>query len=97
MLFWRLDFSSPVIYYKAMPEVKDDETLDVISQNLRRLRGDLSYSEIGRRAETNASAISKIEKGEHMPGVGLLTRIADALGCTVNDLLKNPKKSLKSA
>lgn len=77
--------------------VTDEQTMTLIAANLKRLRGELSYSEIGRRAGTNASAISKIEKCEHMPGVGLTTRIADALGCSIDDLLRAPTKSLRSA
>lgn len=72
-----------------MSTVTDEKALEVIARNMIKMRGKLSYSEIGRRAGTTAAAISRIEKREHMPGVGLLTRIADALGCQVEDLLKN--------
>ncbi len=76
----------------------DQEALTAISENLKRLRGDLSYSEIGRRCNTTAAAISRIEKGTHMPGVGLLTRIAAALDCSIEELLKRRRrKTLKSA
>lgn len=75
----------------------DDQTKRVIAKNLKRLRGDISYSELGRRSGTNASAISKIEKGEHMPGAGLLTRIAESLGVSVAELLETSRKLSKSA
>lgn len=80
-----------------MIAMSDDETKKVIAKNLVRLRNGLSYSELGRRCGTNASAISKIEKAEHMPGAGLLTRIAESLGVPVEELLKTGKKLSRSA
>lgn len=75
----------------------DDQAKQAIAANLKKLRNGLSYSELGRRCGTNASAISKIEKGEHMPGAGLLTRIAEALDVQVGDLLKSRRKFSRSA
>lgn len=86
-----------VKYYKGMIAMSDEQTLKIIAANLARYRGSLSYSEVGRRAGTNASAISKIEKRQSMPGAGLLTRIADAVGCGVDDLLKSPEKKRRLA
>lgn len=68
--------------------VSDNEAKKRIAQNLRRLRGDLSYSEIARRAGTYPMAIRRIETGDSMPGVGLLARIAVALSCGVQEFLQ---------
>lgn len=73
-----------------MITLSDEEAKKIIGANLKRLRGELSYSEIARRAGTYPMAIQRIEKGDSMPGVGLLTRIADALSCKVDDFLIQP-------
>jgi len=77
---------------RAMITLSDQEAKKIIAVNLKRLRGELSYSEIARRAGTYPMAIQRIEKGDSMPGVGLLTRIADALNCKVDDFLKPTEK-----
>lgn len=76
----------------------DNETKLVLSMNLKRLRGDMSFAELGRRCGTCATAIKEIEEGKRMPGVGLLTRIAKALNVAVDSLLKhNSKKSRRAS
>ena len=70
----------------------DDEAKRRISQNLRRLRGELSLAEVARRAQSYPTTIKEIEDGSRMPGVGLLTRIADVFGVTVDDLLRSTRK-----
>lgn len=69
----------------------DDEALRTIAHNLRRLRGDTSLAEIARRAGTYPTSIKRIEDGDHLPGVGLLSRIADALGVEIGDMLARPR------
>lgn len=78
-----------------MSTVSDEQTKLVIGDNLRRYRGDISYSQIARMSEATPIQISRIERGLHMPGVGLLTRIAEALGVTANDLLTPLEKKNK--
>lgn len=81
-----------------MATVTDNETKLVLSMNLKRLRGDMSFAELGRRCGTCATAIKEIEEGKRMPGVGLLTRIAKALNVAVDSLLKhNSKKSRRAS
>jgi transcriptional regulator with XRE-family HTH domain len=80
-----------------MISMDDNETKDRIAANLHRLRGELSYSEIARRVGTYPMAIQRIERGDSMPGVGLLTRIADALGCGLNDFVAKTAESAKSS
>jgi transcriptional regulator with XRE-family HTH domain len=72
-----------------MQVVSDEDALKNIARNMARLRGEKSYSDIARQVGTFPANISKIEKGEHMPGAALLSRIAEALGVTVDHLLRN--------
>lgn len=82
---------------QVLPNVTDEEALRRISCNLRRLRGTLSYGEVARRCGTYPTAIKRIEDGENMPGVGLLTRIAAAIDTSFDELLKPVRKKSKSA
>jgi transcriptional regulator with XRE-family HTH domain len=76
----------------------DNEAKRVIGDNIGRYRGDMSLGALARACETSTIQISRIARGMHMPGVGLLTRIADALRVTPNDLLTPlDKKSRKRA
>lgn len=77
----------------------DQETLRRLASNLRYYRGDTSLAEIARRCETYPTAIKRIEDGESMPGLGLTTRLATALGITVDELLAptSQRKALQHA
>lgn len=70
----------------------DEETKKNIGINIRRYRGDMSLGALARASDATTIQVSRIERGMHMPGVGLLTRIAEALGVTANDLLEFPHK-----
>ena len=74
-----------------MATVSDKQTKIVLGANLKRLRGDISFAELGRRCGTCATAIKEIEEGKRMPGAGLLTRIAEALDVAVENLLSTSK------
>lgn len=67
----------------------DEQALKVVAHNVRRLRleRELSMAELARLADTYPSNIKRIEDRESMPGAGMLTRISEALGVTVNDLV----------
>ena len=71
----------------------DSQALRRIAANVKRLREEagLSMRDLAARAHDYPSAVPRIEDAENMPGVGLLTRFAEALGVTVNDLLEEPK------
>ena len=79
-----------------MQDVTDKEAIARIAANLRRLRGEQSLSEVARRAGTYPSAIKRIEDGENMPGVGLLTRIAAAVDASLDEMLKPVRKKIPS-
>lgn len=72
--------------------MSDEEALKRIAANAKKFRGDRSLSEIARDAKTYPASIRRIEEGQNMPGVGLLTRLAAALGTTIDELLSPPTK-----
>ncbi len=78
--------------------LSDNDAEKNIRENLRRLRGDRSYSDIARACGTYPINISRIEKGKHMPQPGLLARLAESLGVSVDEMLAvhSQKKSKKS-
>lgn len=75
-------------------QVTDEEAKQIIAANLRALRerASISLAEVARRCDTYPTAIKRIEDGESMPGVGLMTRIAAALGAKPAALLDPPRK-----
>jgi len=75
----------------------DDEAREVVAANLKRLRGDRSLSDIGRCCDTSAGAIQQIERGDRMPGAGLLTRLAATFGVSIDELMQPIRKSKKTA
>jgi transcriptional regulator with XRE-family HTH domain len=79
---------------------KDKAALERIAANIRHLRGDMSFHVLATKADTFPSSIKRIEDCEHMPGAGLLRRIADALGVSVDSLYiptPSPRKKLSRA
>lgn len=77
-----------------MPAVSDKQALKRIATNMRRLRAEhgLSLRALAREIDDYPTSVKRIEDGESMPGAGLLTRISEALGVTVNELLADPKE-----
>jgi transcriptional regulator with XRE-family HTH domain len=75
--------------------ISDNQAKLRIAANCRRLRADRSFAEIARACSTDEwkcypATIQQVESGQHMPGAGLLARLAEALECTPNDLLAAP-------
>lgn len=71
-----------------------------IGENVRRLRGELSYSELARRCSTKdwtcyPAHVEKLEKGQHQPGVLLLLRVATVLGTDLNQIVATPRRTRK--
>lgn len=54
----------------------------------RREKKEWSLRELARQAEISASTMSDIEGGRENPRISVVYRIADALNCKVDDLLK---------
>lgn len=47
------------------------------------------------RAGIERSHMGKIERGEHMPTLAILIRIAEALGCTATNLMADTENNLR--
>lgn len=82
-----------------MTSMTDKQALRRIAQNVKRLREEKGWSmgRLAREIKDYPATIKRIEDEENMPGVGLLTRLAEALQVTMNDLLADPKNSLANA
>ena len=77
--------------------MSDDQARQVISENLRRLRGERTLMEVGRSCQTSAGAIQQIERGKRMPGAGLLSRLAATFDVSLDELMRPTRKSKKTA
>lgn len=62
---------------------------EIFGPHLRRMRlaRGLTQSELAARANTNTMFVSKLERGVSTPTIGTLLRLADALECTVVELV----------
>ena len=65
----------------------DQEARDNIARNVLLLRGQRSQKWLADSVGTYPANIARIEGAQSMPGAGLLSRIADALGVGVDALL----------
>jgi transcriptional regulator with XRE-family HTH domain len=75
-----------------MSTVSDDETKKNIAVNLRRLLGSRKISQNGlaNLIEESPTRINQYAQGKKMPGAGVLTRIAEKLGVTIDDIVSPP-------
>lgn len=71
----------------------DEQALKHIAANVVRLRADRSQYWLAKAVGTYPANIARIENAENMPGAGLLSRIADALNVSIQDLLNPPPSS----
>lgn len=61
---------------------------EALASNLRaeRARRDLSQEELAARSGVSAASLIKYESAEMTPGIDKIVSMAEALGCTPNDL-----------
>ena len=77
--------------------ITDEQAKTNIGANVSKLRANRSRSWLAREVGTYPINITRIEAGEHMPGSGLLSRLAEALKTTSDALLgRSQKKSRRS-
>jgi transcriptional regulator with XRE-family HTH domain len=71
--------------------VKIEKQLEILGQNLRRLREKRKYSQIDLAAfiNTDKQNISKIENGRVNVTLKTLLKLTIALDCSLNNLLKD--------
>ena len=78
-----------------MSTVLNDEQVKVaVSENIARLlveRG-MTQQQLADSTKENKMTISHLIHGRHVPGLGLISRIADVLHVSVDDLLKKENK-----
>lgn len=70
------------------------QSLGAVVTELRGRRG-WTQEELAQRLGVSAQAVSKWETGQSMPDVALLLPLAQALGCTVDELLTGSAASLR--
>lgn len=63
----------------------------IIGNNIRnyRIANKISQEELAFRISSTRNYIGCIERGEKFPSLAIIIDIANALGCTVADLVKN--------
>jgi len=69
--------------------VKKTKTGEIFGTHLRALRlaRDLTQPQLAERCGSNVPFISNVERGVMLPGLAMLIRLADALGCKMTDLV----------
>ncbi len=69
--------------------VQHAEIVQRFSRELRtrRLAAGMTQAELARRSHVTISYITRLEQATSAPGIDLVDRLAQALGCTVSDLL----------
>ena len=74
----------------------DPEILQNISANVRRLLTDRDWSqvELARKTGETQVAISYLVHGAHMPGTGVLARVAEAFDVSLDRLVGPPPKKI---
>lgn len=75
----------------------DRQILANIAANVRRLRGDMTRSELARRLDVYAMAVTRIEEASHMPNSALLARLAEVLNTTADALLSSDARKIKNS
>jgi transcriptional regulator with XRE-family HTH domain len=63
---------------------------DVFGPHLRALRlaRGLTQADLAERSRSNLQFISRLERGDSSPTLGMLLRLAEALDCQVTDLVE---------
>ena len=69
--------------------MKSINTRTALASNLKRLRAEMSQSEIAERSGQRRALISDIESGKANPTLATLSEIAKALKVSVSELLKH--------
>ncbi len=60
-----------------------------------RVERQISQETLANMAEIGRSHMGKIERGEHMPNLALILRIANALGCPASEVIAETESKLK--
>ena len=76
------------------PRSPESSAVRALGPQLRLLRSaaGLSQEQLGERASVTSASVSRIERGKNHPSGALLGRLADALGVSLDELRKPPRK-----
>jgi len=78
---------------------KEGEILGAHLREVRTARG-LTQGDVAEQCATSIAFISNIERGLMLPGVAVLLRLADALGCNISELVdvldRSPRRASRS-
>ena len=68
---------------------KTTKTGEIFGAHLRELRlaRGLTQPQLAERCDSNVPFISNVERGVMLPGLAMLLRLADALGCSMCELV----------
>lgn len=77
----------------------DEKVKTVFAKNMSKLMADMgiSQAELSRKTGESEARLSSYRNGQKIPGIGVATRIADALGTSLDILLAAKKKNKKTA
>ena len=66
----------------------------MISANLKELReeAELTQSEVAKELNISAQSVSKWERGEALPSIEFLPKLAELYDCEINDFFSKPLK-----
>jgi len=70
-------------------KIEHAEIVQRFSRALRthRLSAGMTQAELARQSHVTTSYVTRLERASSAPGIDLVDRLAQALGCTVSDLL----------
>lgn len=70
----------------------EDTAREALAGNVRRLRlsRGMSLRDLAEATGSSKALLSQIERGSANPTIGVLTRVADALGVTLHELVRSP-------
>lgn len=82
---------APVVI-AAGPGPDDDAARDAVAGNVRRLRlaRGLSLRDLAEATGSSKALLSQLERGLANPTLNVLLRVADALGVTIQELVRSP-------
>lgn len=71
----------------------NEASANTLGASIRRRRGDLqlSLSDLAALSGVSAAMLSAVERGGKSPTIRVLSHIAEALACTISDLLDEPE------
>jgi transcriptional regulator with XRE-family HTH domain len=65
----------------------------IVNVEWRRKELNLTQAQLAEKAGVTQGAISMIERGERVPSLDVLVKIADALGCKIDELIRKEESA----